>query len=232
MRKFAISDIHGCNLTFQKLLQKIKFSKKDQLFLLGDFIDRGPDSKGVLDTIFKLVNKGHQVFCLMGNHEDTLLRARQDSELFDHWLQWGGKTTLESFRVHELSRFPKKYISFMESLPLYYEVDQYILVHAGLNFDLPDPFEGLYSMLWIRDWYENISYYWLKERIVVHGHTPISFEKILDLHENLYENQVINIDNGCFVSSTSTKGQLIALELNSQELFFQKNIDNMEGWVV
>ena len=232
MRRFVISDIHGCNLTFQKLLQKINYSSKDQLYLLGDFIDRGPDSQGVLDFIFKLQKGGHQVFCLKGNHEDTLLDSLSDPELFEHWIQWGGKTTLESFGVLEANQIPERYLSFMENLPLFMEVDEYILVHAGLNFDLPDPFEGLYSMLWIRNWYEDINYHWLKDRIIIHGHTPTDLNDILSYHQSLFEYQVLNLDNGCFVSSMESRGRLCAFELDSQEIFFQENIDNMESWYV
>jgi len=69
MRQIAISDIHGCARTFQALLDKIQLSTNDQLYLLGDYIDRGPDSKGVIDTILGLINAGYRVQTLMGNHE-------------------------------------------------------------------------------------------------------------------------------------------------------------------
>lgn len=73
MKKYAITDIHGCNKTFQALLDKIAFTTADALYLLGDYIDRGPDSKGVFDTIFNLQETGHSVHCLRGNHEAMFL---------------------------------------------------------------------------------------------------------------------------------------------------------------
>ncbi|MEO0876095.1 MAG: metallophosphoesterase, partial [Bacteroidota bacterium] len=66
MRKFAISDIHGCLKTFEALLDQIQFTTQDELYLLGDYIDRGPDSKGVIDLIWKMQADGYQVKCLRG----------------------------------------------------------------------------------------------------------------------------------------------------------------------
>ena len=69
MRRFAISDIHGCARTFEALLDRIAFTSQDELYLLGDYIDRGGDSKGVLDLIFRFQKEGYAVQCLLGNHE-------------------------------------------------------------------------------------------------------------------------------------------------------------------
>jgi serine/threonine protein phosphatase 1 len=92
LKKFAISDIHGCNRTFNEVLQKTGLNKDDQLFLLGDYIDRGPDSKGVIDTIFNLQNEGYQVHCLRGNHEQMLMDAWQKNDFHytRRWLMHGG----------------------------------------------------------------------------------------------------------------------------------------------
>ncbi|MFT5168289.1 MAG: serine/threonine protein phosphatase 1, partial [Saprospiraceae bacterium] len=64
MKQYAISDIHGCAKTFKALLEQISFSKEDVLYLLGDYVDRGPDSKGVIDHIWQLQSEGYTVFCL------------------------------------------------------------------------------------------------------------------------------------------------------------------------
>jgi serine/threonine protein phosphatase 1 len=74
-RILAISDIHGNNKTFLDLLDKIALTKDDELYLLGDYIDRGPDSKGVIDTIWKLMDDNYRVFCIKGNHEEMLFRG-------------------------------------------------------------------------------------------------------------------------------------------------------------
>ena len=96
-RKIAISDIHGCCKTFKALLNKIKFNSNDELYLLGDYIDRGPDSKGVIDYIWQLQKEGYQVNCLRGNHEQMMLRAAFVENKLDHWMRNGGETTLFSF---------------------------------------------------------------------------------------------------------------------------------------
>lgn len=225
MRKFAISDIHGNVKTFKALLRKINFTKEDQLYLLGDFIDRGPDSKAVIDEILSLQKQGYQLDCLIGNHEDALLGSRTDQEKYQNWLHWGGRETLQSFGASHWREIPGKYWDFMESLVTYFEVDHYILVHAGLNFDTPNPMDNKYSMMWIRNWYEDINYAWLGDRIIVHGHTPVEQMTILKMHQKIEAQQYIDIDNGCFVDFKPGMGQLCAFELGTHQLTFQKNIE-------
>jgi len=75
LRILAISDIHGCLNTFKAILQQINYTKADQLFLIGDFIDRGPDSKGVIDHIWDLQAQGFSITCIKGNHEQMLLNG-------------------------------------------------------------------------------------------------------------------------------------------------------------
>lgn len=225
MRKFVISDIHGNINSFKALLNKIRFRKEDELYLLGDFVDRGPDSKGVLDYIFQLKATGHQVFCTKGNHEDAMIKGKNDIQSFRSWLTWGGDQTLQSFNVERLSQVPNKYWEFLESLSLFIEVDRYILVHAGLNFDTPNPLDNTYSMMWIRNWYNDINYAWLGDRIIIHGHTPVTQDFIKKSASKIEENQYLDIDNGCFVDFKSGMGYLCALELGTHRLTFQKSLD-------
>ncbi len=82
MRKLAIGDIHGCNKTFKALLDQINLSKDDELTLLGDYIDRGPDSKGVIDTIINLQSSGYQVRALRGNHDIQKMYKRWTNKSF------------------------------------------------------------------------------------------------------------------------------------------------------
>ena len=100
MRQFTISDIHGCNISFNALLDQIGLTTADELFLLGDYIDRGPDSKGVLDTIIGLRSNGYKVRCLMGNHDEAILKARNNRPFYLEWMTgWGGEETLDSFKM-------------------------------------------------------------------------------------------------------------------------------------
>ncbi len=226
MQKFAISDIHGCSKSFEALLRKINFSKEDELFLLGDYIDRGPDSKGVFDLIFQLQEEGYQLHCLRGNHEQLFLRALTDGlDAEEKWIIGGGNTVLTSFGVDNPDKVPKTYRSFIKNLLYYAETDGYILVHAGLNFNHPtSPFEDTEALLWIRNWYKNINREWLGDRIIVHGHTPLMQESIIKQLDNLDEVPVVDIDNGC-VYQVDGYRHLCAFELTTKTLFFQPNID-------
>ena len=98
MRQFVIGDVHGCKATLVALLEKINAQWDDEIYFLGDYIDRGRDSKGVLDTIFTLIEVGYKVTCLTGNHEAMLLGGykgnRDDAR---DWLDNGGKQALKSF---------------------------------------------------------------------------------------------------------------------------------------
>ena len=117
-KKFAISDIHGCNITFNALLEKIDLQKTDELYLLGDYVDRGPNSKGVIDTILELQSEGFFVKCLKGNHEDAMIKSLHDTDMLYNWFHWGGIQTLESFGTRFLDRIEDKYWDFLNNLEL------------------------------------------------------------------------------------------------------------------
>lgn len=222
MRKIAISDIHGCNATFQALLKKIKLQKKDQLFLLGDYIDRGPASKAVFDTIFNLINAGFQIQCTRGNHEEMLISAMEgDKHFAEAFLRNGGEETLISFGVKDLHEIPANYLDFMANLPYWLEVEDFILVHAGLQFKAnSNPFENLDKMLWIRNWYADIDYQWLGKRFIVHGHTPTPMALIQKQKEVLEQSRVLNIDAGCIFALPGYI-HLCAFDLSNRLLYFE-----------
>ena len=222
MPQYAIGDIHGCSKTFNELLNKIDLIEGDELYLLGDYIDRGPDSKGVIDTIFELREKGFNVICLRGNHEFMLLDALKNREGRDNFIRNGGKQTLQSFDTVRPIDLPKEYIIFFESLPFYHEVGDYILVHAGLNFLESDPLTDTEAMMWIRNWYRWIDYNWLENRIVLHGHTPISLLEMIDQCENIATNQYVNLDGGCYKNR-----YLCAFDMTEKKLIAQKCIDEV-----
>jgi serine/threonine protein phosphatase 1 len=221
MRKIVVSDIHGCHATFVELLKQFKLSTADQLFLLGDYIDRGPHSKQVFDTIFDLQTQGHQVHCLRGNHEELLLWAAegtsQDMEIF---LRNGGDTTLNSFGVRHPADIPEVYLDFMVGLPCWIESDEFIFVHAGLHFRHgDDPLTNREKMLWIRNWYADIDYRWLGSRRIVHGHTPTPGLKIAEMYRHFDDLQVLNIDAGC-VYPHEGYGHLCGVDLTNREMIF------------
>ena len=225
-RKFIITDIHGCAATFRKLVQEnIRLSPDDDLYLLGDYIDRGPDSKGVLDFIFELKEKGHSIHCLRGNHEEFLLYSLKDPDELEHWkTRNGGNTTLRSFEVDRPNDIPDKYLSFISQLPYFLEVDDFLLVHAGFNFDADNPFEDRQAMLMIRNF--RIDRDFLKGRKIIHGHTPTRLSQIIANVENS-DAVEINLDAGCVYHSIPDLNYLVALELNTWKLFVEEGVDRI-----
>jgi serine/threonine protein phosphatase 1 len=221
MRAVAISDIHGCLKTFRALVEeKVQLTTGDTLYLLGDYIDRGPNSKGVIDYILELQGTGYQVKCLTGNHEKMLLDALKDRAKRDLFLRNGGKQTMESYGLTFSEILLHPHLKFYNSLKYFIETEDYILVHAGLNFRKDNPFLDTDSMLWIRDWYNRMDKTKLDGKIIVHGHTPQSVDKIKKLHENMATNQYMNIDVGCFRYDV-----MCALDLTNRELYFQNSLD-------
>ena len=121
---------------------------------------------------------------------------------------------------------PHEYIEWMENLPYSFEVDEFILVHAGFKFDMLNPFEEKHAMIWQRDWYRRINYHWLQDRIIVHGHTPMSFLNIKKQFANMEAAQYLDIDAGCvFKNRIPGGGKLCALDMTNLELVFQENIE-------
>jgi serine/threonine protein phosphatase 1 len=228
MRKIAISDIHGCLKTFEALLDQLALSTSDQLYLLGDYVDRGPNSKGVIDHIWALQQQGYTIHCLRGNHEELVLRAASGNLTYlEKWLLTDGKDTMDSFGVSNCSDIPIAYLNWMTALPYYLEVDEYLLVHAGLDFALDDPLSDHTEMCWIRNWYENIRYDWLDGRIIVHGHTPIELETIENQFANLSIAQYLDIDTGCVYGDPrhwrkEGLGYLTAFDMGNRRLVFQE----------
>ena len=221
-RRFIVGDIHGCYNTFKSLVEnKIRLTKKDQLFLLGDYIDKGPFSKKTVDYIIKLIEKGYKIYPLRGNHEDEKLKtAEKEPELLG-WVFRRAKDMLENGKII------KKYSTFFKSLPYYYELDRFFLVHAGFNFKNKKPFADISSMLWLRRFEHNKKF--IGKKTIIHGHQPVNIEVIQKSIKK--KDKVIGLD--CGVNYTKKHkiydykkmGRLCALNLDTYELFIQKNIE-------
>lgn len=216
-RTFAIGDTHGCNDALQQMLfEKIRVTREDAIYCLGDYIDRGPDSKGVADTLLDLRGKGYHIHTLRGNHEELMMQSVQDIESFSLWYANGGDATLESFGVDRYSELDEKYRDFFEQTELYIATEKYIFVHAGLNFSNSDIFEDTHAMLWIRDLPAVQPA--LGDRLLIHGHTPQPLDKLLGQKGNC-----INIDGGCVYTDRKNMGYLVAIELPSAEFLIVSN---------
>ncbi|GGG07577.1 serine/threonine protein phosphatase [Dokdonia pacifica] len=225
-RKICIGDIHGCVATFKALLEQLHFTKEDALYLLGDYIDRGPDSKGVIDYIQELQEQQYQVVALRGNHEQMLINDHT-AETKWRWHDMGDEALLKSFGLKNLKLLPMSYIDFCNTLPFYHIDDTFIAVHAGVNFIHENPLENTEELMWIRNWYQNINYEWLQDKIIIHGHTPLTKYEIEAQFQDLAKTQVLNIDCGSFMSQQkeSGLGYLCAFDVTHQKLYFQENID-------
>lgn len=220
VRRFVIPDIHGCARTFAALVfDVLRIRETDVLYLLGDYVDRGPRSREVIDLIWSLQRDGFIVYPIRGNHDEMFLQSCGSLDYFRMWILNGGRTTLESFGVEDPCGIPGSYRRFFAGLPYYLELEDSILVHAGLNFETGDPFADTQAMLWSRDGEvkpELIGY-----RKIISGHTPVDRETI---RQSLATGRIL-LDNGCVYAPHPDLGTLAALELNTMSLYFQVNID-------
>ena len=201
------------------------------MYLLGDYIDRGPNSKEVLDYIMALQEAGYRLHCLKGNHEDYCVEtweADQKHHLFKTptqrlWENVGAKETYKSFGVKRPRDIPKQYIDWMRDLPYYFELENFILVHAGLNFSAENPFEDLHSMTRVRNF--KVDFNKTHGKRIIHGHIPVDYSFIDHVihHQNNYD--FIALDNGVFNTNKTDMGNLMAFNPDTNELFAQTNMD-------
>ena len=237
-KKWVIPDIHGCAYTLQILIEnQIEPTKDDLLIFLGDYIDRGPNSKRVIDYIMKLEDQGFNVKTLLGNHEDFCIQAwetdRKKSSLLGlrfksleqrEWEKRGGKETLRSFGANSPRDIPGKYMDWMQKLEYYTEVDDFIIVHAGFNFKIDDPFTDKYSMIWIREF--AVKPEKINNKRLIHGHVPVNLDFIYQSIQ-LKDSKFIALDNGIYFKNRNGFGNLMALELTEMELISQTLLDEV-----
>lgn len=133
----AIGDIHGCYNALQTMLELIQPSKEDLIITLGDYVDRGPDSKKVIDILLDLQDT-HNTVHLMGNHEIQMIRALEAPHHMERFLSslCGGQETLDNYGG-SFNDIPEKHWDFITSTQLYYESESHIFVHAGVEKDTP-----------------------------------------------------------------------------------------------
>ena len=178
---FAIGDIHGCAAKLQLLLSRLPFDPAlDILVFLGDYLDRGPDAKGVLDQLCRLRTEGVQVVPLMGNHEYLLLEYHRsgDQGLLPYLRRLGQENTLESYggaslaELTSLAFLPEDHRDFLLSLLPYWETEEYIFVHAGLRPDQPLAEQDISDLCEVREPFLSEERDYGKR--VIFGHTPFA----------------------------------------------------------
>lgn len=199
LRVYAVGDIHGELSALDDLLGKIAADLPDLaargirpvVVFLGDYVDRGPDSRGVLDRLSADPLPGAECRFLMGNHEDAVLAALADPRTMPPWLQFGGGETLASYgiRVGHGSRsqdeagaalaraMPERHRAFLAGLELSAIYGDYAFVHAGIRPGRPIEQQDRDDLLWIRDPFLG-SRRW-HGKVVVHGHTIVERPELL-----------------------------------------------------
>lgn len=232
-RTLVISDIHGELKKFEQLLGEVEYDPEfDQLILLGDYVDRGPNSKGVIEKVMSLKEAG--ALLLKGNHEDLMIKAlTTDIERsWNHWIKLcGGDKTLFSYGFSEIDiaaseeKFQKpelhsstlnKHLEFIQGLENYIETSDYMFVHAGVHPTTPIVETDPHILMWIRDEFHKG---YNGEKIVIFGHTETnSLHRDIN-NNNVYfgSNRIVGIDGGAVYG-----GQLNCLELPSQKVFSVK----------
>lgn len=180
MRCYVVGDIHGCAEELARLLESLPLEPGDRLVFLGDYVDRGPDSKGVISYLIDLKRRGTQeMIFLKGNHEDMFLSylglTGKYGEMF---LVNGGAATLASYGLLEKRNLPQEirpslpqdHIEFLQDLKSHYLMPPFLFVHAGINPRKPLEQQTHEEMLWIRD--EFILNQHPLPFTIVFGHTP------------------------------------------------------------
>jgi len=224
---YAIGDVHGYPGVLRSLVDEIardvsrtRPAERPLLIFIGDYVDRGPDSRAVIEAVIALqADPRFEVVALKGNHEDALLRVLDDRAFGPSWCANWGQATLRSYGVEPpasevdaedarqaLARaFPSAHRRFLEDLPVSLTVGDYLFVHAGVRPGVPLAEQAERDLIWIRyDFLESDEAF---GKVVVHGHTPAEAP---ELRANR-----IGIDTGVYMT-----GVLTAVRLRGEEQRF------------
>lgn len=214
----AIGDVHGCSRSLEALLDKLtKYDDRKYVFI-GDYIDRGPDSKGVVDLLLDFRQQQDCVF-LRGNHEQMLLDAIEYGDL-NMWLMNGGRSTLESYQAsNNQIDLSKEHLEFYRKTRLYYDTPEYFFVHAGISpaktiRQCLEDEEEIKEFLWERSHLNAFETPW--EKTIVFGHTPRPYP--------ITKKKMVGIDTGCVYDSLGY-GKLTAVLLPEVEFVQQTCLD-------
>ena len=174
MLTYAVGDSHGCRELLDALLARIEADaagREHRLVFLGDYVDRGPDSAGVVARMRSLQQAApDRVVCLKGNHEDLMLRAAREPDDVALWLHNGGRETLDSYGARWVADLPRDDLDWLGTLPSRFEDEMRIYVHAGLRPGRALDAQRDHDLVWIRDEFLESGFDFGK--LVVHGHTP------------------------------------------------------------
>lgn len=178
-RTIAIGDIHGYAASLAALLEAINPKADDTIITLGDYCDRGPDTRGAIDQLIALA-KRCRLIPLLGNHDEMLLEVRQCADTLSDWLSYGGTTTLYSYGCTFPREIPQEHVDFLERCHVYYETDTHLFVHANYLADEPLNVQPDYVLRW-ESLRERIPARHFSGKTAIVGHTAQRDGEILDL---------------------------------------------------
>lgn len=213
MRTIAIGDVHGCSLALETLLVEIKPQHDDRLVFMGDYVDRGPNSRRVVEILLELAFRCQVIF-LRGNHEEMLLSGKHAGEPNPFWLQCGGQETLVSYGG-TLQDIPEEHWQFFSNCRLYFETDTHLFFHANYDPNKPPEHQPEVLTLW-----QHLSFlvpapHRSGKKVIV-GHTPQRDGRILNI------GHLLCIDTGCFAG-----GWLTALDIESEKIWQANNLGEL-----
>lgn len=166
-RQIFIGDVHGHYKSLMILLDAIAPATEDQIYFLGDLIDRGPDSAQVVEFV-----KKSPYLCLMGNHEQLMLEAFPEGKIehsaFSNWLYCGGQETVKSYAQVDLLY---QHLEWIRSLPASLDLGNIWLAHAGVNPKLPIGEQTEQEFCWIRSEFHRMAQPYFADKLIITGHT-------------------------------------------------------------
>ena len=187
-RVIAVGDIHGCSKALSTLVDALELQSDDMLIGLGDYVDRGPDSRGVLDQLIAL-SRRCQLVPILGNHDQLMLRSRDGDEQFRDWMSSSGDVALSSYgSTGTLNQIPAEHFRFLEQCLSYFETRSHLFVHANYKPELPLDQTDDYTLRWL-SLRVSVPGPHYSGKIAVMGHTPQN--DVLDL------GHLICLDTGC-----------------------------------
>lgn len=223
MSIYAIGDIHGCFVALNTIFNEGTIKPEDTVVFLGDYVDRGEDSKAVIEWLIENQKSYHFEF-ILGNHEIMMLKARESLEKLLEWRKFGGAETLVSYQVQDFkdwaNNIGESHWEFLENCLDYLIIDDFIFVHAGLNpnKNLEDQNES--DLFWTK--YETPTAYNSRNTVIC-GHTSRKNGKIADFGHTIcidtyaYGGQwltCLNVETGEFLKANNY-GALIKGRLES-----------------
>ena len=211
-KRLVIGDVHGHYEALHNLLEQIGPGEDDEIYFLGDLIDRGPQSAQVVEFVME-----NEYQCILGNHEIMLLEAFATEELnhqaFQMWLKNGGNATVMSYG-HQMP--PSEHIEWLRSLPFYFDLGDYWLVHAGVDPHLQIKQQSPDQFCWIRREFHRSTNPYFEDKTIVIGHTVTFTFNGLRPGQIAQGTGWLGIDTGVYHHN---QGCLTAFELNDSMIY-------------